>query len=126
MSLAWVAGSVRARLLLGRRLDADAARQLGRSESLAGALALLSGTTYAEAGGTDSLEQAQRAVAARLVLHLRVASLLARRHTGLTSRRAAGEAQRGGPLLAAVSPQADDVDVVAADAAPVPRRAAMS
>jgi hypothetical protein len=72
MSLAWVAGSVRARLLLGHRLDAEAARQLGRSESLAEALALLSGTTYSEAAGADSLEKAQRAVAARLLLELRV------------------------------------------------------
>lgn len=72
MSLAWVAGSVRARLLLGHRLDAEAARELGRSESLADALALLSGTTYSEAAGADSLEKAQRAVAARLAIELRV------------------------------------------------------
>jgi hypothetical protein len=69
----WIAGSVRARLLLEHRAGPDVARELGRSPSLGRALEVLAGTPYAPpvvAG--PSLEDVQRAVAASVAFSCRV------------------------------------------------------
>jgi hypothetical protein len=69
----WVAGSVRARLLLGRRVGPESARELARAESLEHALQLLVGTSYARQSVLGpGLEGAQRAVATSLALSCRV------------------------------------------------------
>ena len=69
----WVAGSVRARLLLGRRVGPETARELARSESLEQALQLLAGTPYGRhAPVGPELGGAQRAVAASVALSCRV------------------------------------------------------
>lgn len=75
MSAAWVAPSVRARLLLRRAVGAGRAVELGRCRSLREALIGLSGTAYGRYldPGLD-LEDAQRAVAATFLLHLRLLS----------------------------------------------------
>lgn len=73
MSLAWVAGSVRAGLLASRRVGRAQARALAGSGSLAAALRELAGSPYGrELEGARSLEEAQRAVAATLLWNLRV------------------------------------------------------
>lgn len=73
MSLAWVAGSVRAGLLASRRFGRAGARALAERESLEDALRELSGSPYGrEVATARSLEEAQRAVAATLLWHLRV------------------------------------------------------
>ena len=73
MTAAWVAGSTRARLLVGRRLGVDNARALAESGSLSNAAAALAGTRFARAAGAVSnLEEAQRAVADCLLLELRL------------------------------------------------------
>ncbi len=72
MSARWVAGTVKARLVLGRRLGVDAGYDLARAPSLPGALARLAGTSYADASAASSLEDAQRAVAACTLLRLRL------------------------------------------------------
>jgi hypothetical protein len=73
MSAAWVAGSVRARALAGRRLGPARARQLAASPSLDAALHSLAATPYGrDAAPGQTLGQAQRAVAATLLWHLRV------------------------------------------------------
>lgn len=73
MNPGWVAGSVRARLLLGRRVGAETARELARSASLEHALQLLAGTPYARTVPLGpGLEQAQRAVATSVALSCRV------------------------------------------------------
>lgn len=73
MNPGWVAGSIRARLLLGRRVGPEAARELARSESLAQALQLLGGTSYARLGAPGpGLEEAQRTVATSVALSCRV------------------------------------------------------
>ena len=72
MSAGWVAGSVRARLLLERRLGAEGARAVASCRSLEAALARLAGTAYARAAAGDGLEGAQRAVAAVTLLELRI------------------------------------------------------
>ena len=70
---AWVAGSVRARHLLVRRLGRDRARALATSPSLEDALAVLSGTAYGRLVREGmSLAEAQRAVAATALWHIRV------------------------------------------------------
>jgi hypothetical protein len=73
MSVGWVAGSTRARLLLGRRLGRGPALALARSPSAAEALATLAAGPYGRYGdvGAD-LAAAQRAVASTMLLHLRV------------------------------------------------------
>lgn len=73
MSAAWVAGAVRARLLLGRRAGRERLLAVARAPSLRGGLALLAPTGYGRAlhAGLD-LERSQRAVAATVLLHLRV------------------------------------------------------
>lgn len=72
MSAGWIAGSVRARLLLERRLGAEEARAVASCGSLKAALARLSGTAYARAAAGGGLEGAQRAVAAVTLLELRI------------------------------------------------------
>ena len=73
MNPGWVAGSVRARLLLEHRVGPEAARELGRSGSLRAALEVLSGTPYARhVHASPRLEDAQRAVAASVALSCRV------------------------------------------------------
>jgi hypothetical protein len=73
MSLAWVAGSVRASLLASRRVGRAGARELAASGSLTDALRGLAASPYGrELEGARSLEEAQHAVAAALVWNLRV------------------------------------------------------
>lgn len=73
MSTAWVAGSVRAKALARRRLGAAGARSLAASPDLATALAALSGTPYGhDLRPEHTLAQAQHAVGATLLWHLRV------------------------------------------------------
>lgn len=73
MNAAWVAGSVRARLVLGRRAGSALALQVADVPSLAATAAMLDGTLYegAVAAGA-TLEQAQRAVATRALMEIRV------------------------------------------------------
>lgn len=69
----WVAGNVRGRALLSRRLGMDGARRLASSPSLAAAVATLSAGPYrrmVRAG--QGLDEAQYAVCATLLWHLRV------------------------------------------------------
>jgi hypothetical protein len=75
VSAAWVGASVRARLLLRRRIGPERAAQLARSGSLREALVALAPTAYGRElePGLD-LEAAQRAVAASTLLHLRLLS----------------------------------------------------
>lgn len=70
---AWVAGSVRARHLLARRLGRQGARALASSPSLDAALAVLEGTAYGRRvrAGMD-LGEAQRAIAATALWHMRI------------------------------------------------------
>jgi hypothetical protein len=73
VSAGWVAGSVRGRLLLGRRLGQDGARSLASAPSLEAALSQLAGTAYARAATPGAgLEEAERAVAASTLFALRV------------------------------------------------------
>lgn len=73
MSAGWVAGTVRARLLLRRRLGEERAREVAHSPSLRDAIALLAASGYGpEAQANRELAHAQRAVAATLLLQLRV------------------------------------------------------
>lgn len=72
MSGAWIAGNVRGRLLLARRLGIDGVRELASAPSLAAALEPLQGTYYATPDLQDDLETAQRAVAGHTLLWLRV------------------------------------------------------
>jgi hypothetical protein len=73
VSAGWVAGSVRARALAQRRLGAGAARTLAASSSLEVALAALAASPYRqEVRPGQRLAEAQRAVAATLLWHLRV------------------------------------------------------
>ena len=73
MSLAWVAGSVRAKALARRRLGRTAIRELAASSTTESALHMLTGSAY----GRDvrpglTVEQAQHAVRAALLWQLRV------------------------------------------------------
>lgn len=73
MSAGWVAGSVRARLLLERRAGPETAMRLAQAGSLGEAVAGLARTAYAPAAAAaTTLETAQRAVTACTALHLRV------------------------------------------------------
>lgn len=72
MSAAWVAGSTRARLLLGRRIGPSTAGAVAAAGNLESAVARLAGTAYAEAASVRTLEDAQRAVASVLLLELRL------------------------------------------------------
>ena len=73
MNPGWVAGSVRARLLLGHRVGPETARELARSGSLQHALEVLAATPYARhVPEGRRLEDAQRAVAASVALSCRV------------------------------------------------------
>jgi hypothetical protein len=75
VTIGWVGASVRARLLLRRRIGPERAAQLARSTSLREALQGLAGTAYArELDPGLGLEAAQRAVAAATLLHLRLLS----------------------------------------------------
>src|SRR3972149_286485 len=75
MSIGWVGASVRARLLLRRRVGQGRAAQIARSPSLRDALLGLAGTAYGrELEPGLRLEAAQRAVAAATLLHLRLLS----------------------------------------------------
>ena len=69
----WVAGSVRARHMLLRRLGRDGARSLAAAGSLDEAVGVLSGTAYGRAvsAGMD-LATAQRAIAETTLWHVRV------------------------------------------------------
>jgi hypothetical protein len=75
VSAGWVGASVRARLLLRRRLGPERAADLARSPSLREALVGLTGTAYGRElePGVD-LETAQHEVAAAMLLHLRLLS----------------------------------------------------
>jgi hypothetical protein len=69
----WAAGVIRARALAARRTGRSAARELASSATLGDALRFLAATPYrrnVDAG--SSLAEAQRAVAATLLWHLRV------------------------------------------------------
>jgi hypothetical protein len=72
MGAAWVAGSVRARLLLQHRLGRETARAVVETGSLDDGAALLSATGLIPEGRGWSLESAQRAVAASLALQVRL------------------------------------------------------
>lgn len=70
---AWVAGSVRARHLLARRLGRERARALAASPSLDDALRILGGTAYGRLVRAGmGLAEAQRAIAATGLWHMRV------------------------------------------------------
>jgi hypothetical protein len=74
VSAAWVAGSVRARLLLERRAGVERVRRLAQAASFAEAVVSLAGTAYApvaKSPGT-TLEEAQRTVAGCTAVQLRV------------------------------------------------------
>ncbi|MEU7380346.1 MULTISPECIES: hypothetical protein [unclassified Streptomyces] len=73
MSAGWVAGAVRAKALAGRYPGAGAAREIARGPTLDDALQRLATTPYARYARTATgLPQAQRAVAATVLWHLRV------------------------------------------------------
>ncbi len=73
MSVGWVAGSTRARLLLERRLTRGAALDLARAGSSGEALAALAASPYGRASDLGSdVAGAQRALAATTLLHLRI------------------------------------------------------
>ena len=73
MSAGWVAGSVRARALARRRLGTAAARALAGRPSLEEAVDVLVRSPYGhDVRPGDGLAEAQRAVAATLLWHLRV------------------------------------------------------
>lgn len=75
MSVAWVGASVRARLLLRRRIGLEGAARLAYNTSLKEAILGLSGTAYGrELEPGLGLEAAQRAVSAATLLHLRLLS----------------------------------------------------
>lgn len=73
MTAGWVAGTVRAKAMARRVLDAEAVRQLAASRSLRQAQRMLQPTHYHDAAGTDlSLAMAQHAVAATILWDMRV------------------------------------------------------
>jgi len=75
MSIGWVGASVRARLLLRRRLGSERVSDLARRGTLREALLGLTGTAYGrDLDPNADLEAAQRAVAAATLLHLRLLS----------------------------------------------------
>lgn len=73
MGVSWVAGSVRGRALARRRLGRDAAREVAASPSLTVAVDRLARSPYArDVHAGQSLVEAQQAVAATALWHLRV------------------------------------------------------
>ncbi|MFF7903163.1 hypothetical protein ACIP4X_31500 [Streptomyces sp. NPDC088817] len=73
MSAGWVAGAVRAKALVGRYPGAVGVREIARGPTLDDALRHLATTPYARYARTAAgLPQAQRAVAATVLWHLRV------------------------------------------------------
>ncbi len=73
MSVAWVAGSVRARALARRRIGAAASRRVAECASLEDALRMLAPTGYGrEVHPGQTLAQAQHGVAAAILWDLRV------------------------------------------------------
>jgi len=73
MTAAWVAGAVRARAMAQRRLGAAAARRLAARPSLPEAVEVLSVSPYGQYVRVgQTLAEAQRAVSATLLWHLRV------------------------------------------------------
>ncbi len=73
MSAEWIAGTVRGRLLLERRLGEEPARGLAAQSSFAAAQRLLLASPYGrELGAAQELAPAQRAVAATALWHLRI------------------------------------------------------
>ena len=75
MSTSWVAGTVRATALARRRLGAAGAREVAAGPDLTEALTRLASTPYGhDLRVTDTLAEAQRAVGASLLWHLRVLS----------------------------------------------------
>jgi hypothetical protein len=73
MNPGWVAGSVRARLLLGHRAGPEAARELGRSPTLEHALEELAGTAYHRyVARAPRLEDVQRGIAESVAFSCRV------------------------------------------------------
>ena len=74
MSAAWVAGSVRARLLLERCAGVERVKELAGAASLSEAVVKLAGTAYAPVAKSSraTLEEAQRGVAGCAALQLRV------------------------------------------------------
>jgi hypothetical protein len=72
VSAGWVAGSSRARLLLTRRVGVERAQRIAGAGSLADGAAMLAGTRFAEAAAAADVEAAQRLVASRLLLELRL------------------------------------------------------
>lgn len=92
MSAGWVAGAVRAKGLVGRYPGTDGAREIACGPTLDDALQRLATTPYARYTRTATdLRQAQRAVSATLLWHLRVlAGWLPRGGTRLLVPLAAG------------------------------------
>jgi len=72
MGAGWVAGNVRARLLLQHRVGRDAALLVAQAGSLESAVGLLSAAGAVSDARRPSLETAQRAVAASLALQVRL------------------------------------------------------
>lgn len=72
MAAAWVAGSVRARLLLQHRAGPETALLVAQAGSLESAVGLLSTADVVAARDGAGLEAAQRAVAASLALRIRL------------------------------------------------------
>jgi hypothetical protein len=73
MTAAWVAGTTRARSLAGRRAGIGAARRVASSRTLDEALAALGPTPYRhDIRAGQSLDEAQHAVPATLLWHVRV------------------------------------------------------
>jgi hypothetical protein len=83
----WVAGGVRARLLLERRAGPALARTIAGTASLSDALAELSRSSYPVSGGSEPrLEVAQRSVAAAVALECRVLAAWLNRDAAVSLR----------------------------------------
>jgi hypothetical protein len=72
MGAAWVAGSVRARLLLQHRLGSETALAVAGAGTLDAAAAALAAVQALPEGSGWTLERAQREIAASLALHVRL------------------------------------------------------
>ncbi|MEV7130042.1 hypothetical protein [Streptomyces sp. NPDC093260] len=73
MTAGWVAGAVRAKALVGRYPGTDGVREIARGPTLGDALQRVATTPYGRYTRTAAdLRQAQRAVSATLLWHLRV------------------------------------------------------
>lgn len=73
MSVAWVAGTTRARLLLDRRAGPARAREIARAPTASAAASSLAGTGYgSRLAGAARRRDAERAVLATALWHLRV------------------------------------------------------